>query len=500
MSTLSSRLKEFRSLRADLEASVLPLATSVDGRSFSFQAAVDGLALRLGGYVVLEGEGEASLGQVQSLGIAEVEAGHVGLAPVGGTDITARLPVRLARGQGRVLDGQTAPFRDRLARPATPAEVNAWLSRSAPRSARLAAGTLSFASDVPIALDAGGFDRHTFLCGQSGSGKSYSLGVMLEQLLLETDLRVVIVDPNSDFVHLAETRDDAEQTSVARWTALAGSIAVRSAGSEGDARLRLRFAEIDRPAQGALLRLDPISDLEEYAELDELVAAARPESLVELTDAARSAARPLGLRIRNLGTAGLGIWARDEAGSVLDALEDEQARCLVVDVGSLATREEQALVAESILRRLWDLRARRKPILLVLDEAHNVCPHAPGDALTALATEHAVRIAGEGRKFGIYLLVASQRPQKVHENVLSQCDNLVLMRLNSAADAAFIRELYGFAPPGLVGLSTDFRLGEALVAGKIASPPSLLRFGRRITREGGGDVDASWAARRDTVA
>ena len=175
------------------------------------------------------------------------------------------------------------------------------------------------------------------------------------------------------------------------------------------------------------------------------------------------------------------------------ALDDPDVRCLVVDLGSLSTREEQALVAEAVLRGLWDRRNDRRPVLAVVDEAHNVCPAVPGDPLTALATEHAVRIAGEGRKFGIYLLVATQRPQKVHENVISQCDNLILMRLNSAADSAFIAELLGFAPPGLIGLATDFGLGEALVAGKIASHPAVMRFGSRVASEGGGDVDAGWA-------
>ena len=46
-----------------------------------------------------------------------------------------------------------------------------------------------------------------------------------------------------------------------------------------------------------------------------------------------------------------------------------------------------------------------------------------------MAAEHAVRIAAAGRKFGLYLLVSTQRPQKIAENVLSQADNLVLMRL-----------------------------------------------------------------------
>ena len=88
--------------------------------------------------------------------------------------------------------------------------------------ARLAIGELSLAPGVPFALDAGGFDRHTFLCGQSGSGKSYSLGLVLEQLLLETDLRIVILDPNSDYVRLTEVRDGVDAGAAARYAAAAG--------------------------------------------------------------------------------------------------------------------------------------------------------------------------------------------------------------------------------------------------------------------------------------
>ena len=51
---LDQRLARFRALRRELEVAVLPLATSIDGRRFSFQASLHGLELRLGGYVVLE--------------------------------------------------------------------------------------------------------------------------------------------------------------------------------------------------------------------------------------------------------------------------------------------------------------------------------------------------------------------------------------------------------------------------------------------------------------
>jgi uncharacterized protein len=85
----------------------------------------------------------------------------------------------------------------------------------------------------------------------------------------------------------------------------------------------------------------------------------------------------------------------------------------------------------------------------------------PPDLLVALATDHAIRIAAEGRKFGLYLLVSTQRPQKIPENVLSQADNLVLLRLNSLADAAFAQAAFSFVPPSLIQRSATFRLGRA---------------------------------------
>ena len=275
---LGGRADTFRALRAQAEASVLPLATSLDGRRFTFQSRIEGLELRLGGYVMLEGGGRTTLGQVRSLALAEADVGEVGLAGEGDADIRTQLRVRLARGEGVVLDGSVEPFHDHLARPATPEEIRTWLADVAPRRASLAVGGLSLAGGTPVRLDAGGFDRHTFLCGQSGSGKSYSLGLVLEQLLLETDLRIVILDPNSDCARLAELREDVPPDLADRWAALAPGIRVRSAESTGDERLRLRFGELAPATQAALLQLDPVGDREEYAELRALLVDSRPES------------------------------------------------------------------------------------------------------------------------------------------------------------------------------------------------------------------------------
>jgi DNA helicase HerA-like ATPase len=122
-----------------------------------------------------------------------------------------------------------------------------------------------------------------------------------------------------------------------------------------------------------------------------------------------------------------------------------------------------------------------------------VCPQLPEGPLQALATDYAIRIAAEGRKFGLYLLVSTQRPQKVHENVVSQCDNLLLMRMNSAADVGSLNDLFSFVPPTLLERATGFRQGEALVAGKLVPIPTFVRFGARVSEEGGSDVAADWA-------
>jgi uncharacterized protein len=484
-------LERFRAVRRELEAAVLPRASSLDGRTFAFQASLHGLELQLGGYVVV-GDGDAGrLGQVLALEPASMTAAELDMPPESGGAVRAAIAVRHAVGEGALLDDDGAAFHDAPLRPATPHEVAARLART--RRSGLVVGELARAPGVPGVVDPRGFDRHTFLCGQSGSGKTHALGVVLEQLLLDTRLRIVVLDPNSDFTRLGDVRAGVDAALGERYGAVARSVAVHSAAGSGGERLRLRFSELEAPAQAALLRLDPVADREEYAELEALLAAGRPPTVDALEATARSEARQLALRVSNLGVGDYGVWSRGDPGSVLDAVGDSATRCVVVDLGALSTPDEQALVSTAVLDELWRRRERREPVLIVVDEAHNVCPASPRGALAARATEAAIRIAAEGRKFGLYLLLSTQRPQKLPENVVSQCDNLILMRLNSKADALFAQSVFSFVPPRLVGLAPGFRLGESLMAGRISRVPAIVRFGARLSEEGGADIPATWA-------
>ncbi len=479
----------------DAREEVRAIATSIDGRSFSFQASLVDLTLRIGGYVVLGNSPTPLLGQILSMEVGHVDTSETSVAASRDAGTSQRR--QAAVGTGSLL-GDARPFHNAAVRRATAQEIGAWSDGSRPRHAGLGIGELADAPGLTARLDASGFDRHSFLCGQSGSGKTYSMGVVLEQLLLETELRIVVLDPNSDYVRLPFVRPDSASPLADRYREKAAQIRVCTAASSDGDPLRVRVSELSRDCRAALLQLDPVADREEYAALSEFLdhdERGRPliSGIGELLTSELPGARELGLRAANLGVLDWGIWERGAGGSLFQLMADRNSRCLVVDLGSLDTTEEQAVVACSVLDTLWDHRRDRESVLIVIDEAHNVCPQHSDNRVVALAARRAVQIAGEGRKFGLYLLASTQRPQKIHENVLSQCDNLMLMRMNSAADLAHLETNFSFAPRGLLQQATHFGLGEALVAGKISPDPTLVRFGARITEEGGADVAAGWA-------
>jgi hypothetical protein len=345
---LTARLADYRDLRQGIETAILPLASSVDGLTFELQASLHHLELRRGGYVVLTYDGESRLGQVTDLHIAAADARDSGAA--GGVDVR----VRLAVGEGVFLEGRGRPCHDASVRPATPDEVGAWCVTDRPGRAQLRIGELLHAPGVEATLDSGGLGRHTFLCGQSGSGKTYSLGLLLERVLASTDLRVVVLDPNSDHVRLGHVRPGADPALVAGYAEVATQVAVWGDDPDADHPLRLRFADLDAATQAAILDLDPVRD-REYALLTELLRHQQDgrslvEGLDQLLGAGSPGARQLGLRADNLGVLGWSIWS-PTLPSLVDELRNPSSRCTVVDLGSLSTPQEQRVVAQAVLRR-----------------------------------------------------------------------------------------------------------------------------------------------------
>ena len=513
-------------LRDQLLRNMKPVETawSVNGRDVEFVTDFD-RGLEVGGFVVirtpydgtllvqvhelLAGEREAMSVDVDAAALG-VEAGSIQSANVG-------LMVRFIRGYGHVLgaigpDGLERSVADGFDRgeltPASAADVEALLDDVLGSSAPLAVGRLSRAA-VDARLKAAGFSRHTFLCGQSGSGKTYSLGVLLERLLLETTLPLFVIDPNSDYVGLGAFRSRADinrsrstPLGAAAYAALkaryqAGAqVSVASRGS-GDLPLQIHLSDLTLEEQGLTFGLDPIGDADEYAALIEATrglgerygAIDVQDSLLHRFD---DSSRRLAQRIGNLGVASWTVWARAGEPSLVDLVAGR--RTVVLDTGSLSDARERSVVALALLGRLRR-RPTRSAVSLVIDEAHNVCSPDASSPLDRAVADHTVWIAGEGRKFGIYMVLSTQRPQKVHRNVISQCDNLLLMRVNSVGDLDELAQVFSHVPSGMIAEARSFRLGEMLAAGPVSPTPMRLRMGERWSPEGGADLPATWAQR-----
>lgn len=355
-------------------------------------------------------------------------------------------------------------------------------------TAELTIGTVAGTPDTPAVLDARRFNRHTFWCGQSGSGKTYALGVVLEQLLLETELPMVILDPNADYVRLSEARPDADPAEAARLAKL--DIRVFRSSTGADDPLRVRYLDLSSASKAALLQLDPITDAEEYNVLLRADGSRGLFDSANVIDRLRSSSDPaevrLSYRMENLEVLNWGLWSRGTS-SVVDVI-DQRPRATVMDLGGFTHPSESKVAALAVLEHLWERREERRPILIVIDEAHNVCSPGPETDVERALTRRLAQIAAEGRKFGLWLLLSTQRPDKIHPNVLSQCDNLGLMRVNSPRDLADLADVFGFAGEELIRQATSFAQGQALFAGGFISDPTVVQVGRRLTVESGGDV------------
>ena len=446
------------------------MASSIDGRTFL--ATTDQLGPRIGQLVVLEGTGESDLlAQVLDVDPDGIIAGAVvgALDPAG--DFAPTEPTPFAGAALRAATAQEARALQAWAR--AEMEVGSWRPAGVDGAARLRAGA---------------FNRHTFLCGQSGSGKTYALGVVLEKLLLETELPVIVLDPNGDFVHLGSPLEDAPKESAATLAGL--GVRVLRAGGSGDDALKVRFLDLPRTAQAAVLDLQPVRDRAEYHQwlhLDVINSARDMSQVVPALLDGSPQERLLGQRIENLGVLQWSIWPFTRDAEPVDATPPRQ-RATVMDLSGFEHAGEPMVAALDLVERLWAARERRQPVLIVIDEAHNICPATPVTPLQKAVTERLIQIAAEGRKYGLWLLLSTQRPSKVHPQVISQCDNLLLMRMNGPADLEDLGRLFGFAPPALVSRSPYFTQGEFLAAGGFVPVPTLGRVGARITREGGIDV------------
>ncbi|MEX6633859.1 ATP-binding protein [Hyphococcus lacteus] len=149
----------------------------------------------------------------------------------------------------------------------------------------------------------------------------------------------------------------------------------------------------------------------------------------------------------------------------------------VIELGGLPAEVVQVVV--SVVSRLafefglWSNGAA--PIALVCEDAHRYAPANPNEGFGP-TRRSLVRIAKEGRKTGVSLWIASQRPTELDPTILSQCNTIFAMRLANQADQDALRAAVPDASTSLMSCLPSLGLGEAIAVGEGVPMPTRIRF------------------------
>lgn len=160
--------------------------------------------------------------------------------------------------------------------------------------------------------------------------------------------------------------------------------------------------------------------------------------------------------------------------------EDAKGVC-VVDLSGLPNEVAGPLTA-ALARLLFQYKLyqspeqrRRDPVLLICEEAHRYVPNR-GEAQYSAAQAAIRRLAKEGRKYGLGLMLVSQRPSEIEETVLSQCNTWLVLRLSNSADQAHVAKMLPDTLSALTTTLSSLPRQEALFVGEGAALPARIRL------------------------
>ena len=138
------------------------------------------------------------------------------------------------------------------------------------------------------------------------------------------------------------------------------------------------------------------------------------------------------------------------------------------------------------------------PILIVLEEAHNYIPQSDGAKYRSVK-KSVERIAKEGRKYGISLMIVSQRPSEISETIFSQCNNFVVMRLTNPSDQQYVKRLMPDSISTITDTLSVLERQEALIIGDCIPMPTIVRINDLIDKPDSNDIAFRTEWKKDWV-
>ncbi len=387
---------------------------------------------------------------------------------------------------------------------------------------------------VPVYLDVTNLvTEHVAVLAMTGSGKSYTVGRIIERLVAQHNGTVVVFDPHGEygkalsggkvrFNDVSDVADPRDQKSLPQIQDMLRRLTEAGAGIQAytpqDASFQHKYAgeNLELAMQFDNFEMDDISEIlpglsePQQRVLDVAIRYWRriekqPRDINRLRDLlgdgldelrewdqlseaeakalnGRSAA-VASMKLRRLLMEAKAFYntslpAPTDVHRMVGRLGDKKGRLIIVDQQGLSDTAKQvltALVSSEILRAASSKSDPIRPVFMVYEEGHTFAP----------AGEHAIslriikKVAGEGRKFGVGFAVVSQRPSKLDPDVTSQCNTIVAMRLKNPDDQRFILKVSDMFSKAdveeLPGLST----GEALISGRSIPAPLLVKVGTK---------------------
>ena len=365
--------------------------------------------------------------------------------------------------------------------------------------------------DVPVAIDVNALvSTHVAIIASTGAGKSYTAGVLIEEMLMANNrAAILVIDPHGEYGSLEAIAD----AKALRGEGYRPGAAVHAPGSvkirvgtleQGDLRYLLPnvsermtyiLGRAYRQAENISRNRCGESNRWTLQELDEAIEA---QGQNEEDSFDQGTAKALLWRLRSTIRTGANYIFDDQKQTPLTDLF-RPGQVTVMRLDQVDERQQQVIVA-AMLRRVFYARMNSKnrniepgedsylpyPVFVLIEEAHNFAP-ANADIVT---TNILKKVLAEGRKFGVGVGLISQRPGKLDPDVLSQCNTQFLLRIVNPVDQARVRESVESVGRELLDELPALTKGQAIISGAAVNTPVLCQIRERLTPPGGDNVDA----------
>ena len=342
-------------------------------------------------------------------------------------------------------------------------------------------------NNVKVSLNVNGLRRHLAILAQTGAGKSHTASVIMEELL-KKGASIIVLDPHADYVFMKKGVNGkvySDGISVFRTPLSTGRYTNDDVGIVNN--FTIRFSDL------APDDVKGIMDIKEgYTNLNSIVddIYKKMKGRKDLADFLQTAEslpqedyRKIRGRLSFLGK--IKDIFQDYTTGITDYLGP--GKMSVMDLSGM----DQFLAnyfSYRVLSSIYDVKLSSEfkyPVFVFIEEAHNFVPPRNNSNIARMIK----KIAGEGRKFGIFLVVITQRPGKIDADVLSQCNSQIILRVTNPSDQNAILEssenITGYLMADLPSLDT----GEAIIVGEIVKMPAIVKIRNRETRAGGSDID-----------